>query len=343
MCALAFMDSFDHYATADITQKWPLAAFAGGGPTIEAGRGRRGTQSLRCSSNAMYVGRLFPPGATWIVGLSVRFDTAHPQTSPILDWSDGTTVQAQLAVNGVGQIELWRGTYTSGVLLARSTAAMGFNTTYYLEWLLTVSASAGVSTGRLDGIAVVSVTGAQTQTTASSLATRLRIGNLGVIVALGDLDIDDVYVCANQTTFLGDCRVDYLPPVGDGTHRAWTPSAGTAHYALVDELAPNGDTDYLGSLTPGARDTHTFATLPAMPNPVIRGVQHCATARKDDAGTRQLRSLVVSGATTQVGPTVHTLALSYVSYQELYESDPNTGAAWTTAAVNAVEAGVENQ
>lgn len=337
MCALVFMDSFDHYATADITTKWPLSQ----GVTIQAGGGRRGTNSLRCGGDTDFVARLFPPAATWIVGMSVRFASVPAlSATPLLDWSDGTTVQAAVRVNALGQVELCRG---SSVVLATSTVGLGLDTTYYLEWLLTIHASTGVSTVRIDGVPVVSVSSANTQMTATALATRLRAGNLAVTVGLIPLDLDDLYVCTNQTTFLGDCRVDYLPPTGDGTHRAWTPSAGTDHYAMVDDLTPNGDTDYLASITPGDRESHAFPALPSMPNPVIRGVQHCVNARKDDAGTRQLRSLVVSGATTRVGSTVHTLALSYVSYQELYETDPATGAAWTVSAINAIEAGVETQ
>jgi hypothetical protein len=338
MCALVFMDSFDHYATADISNKWPLTVGSG---SIAPGQGRRGTQSFRAGGDASYVARLFVPAPTWVVGMSLRFQSIFSAGAhPLLDWSDGNTPQAQVHVTTTGQLELRRGT---SVVLATSTVGLGFDTTYYLEWLLTIHGSAGVSTVRIDGVPVVSVSSANTQATGSALANRVRIGNLATATALIDLDIDDCYVCTNQTTFLGDCRVDYLPPTGDGTYQAWTPSAGTSHFALVDELAPNGDTDYLSNATPGARESHHFPSLPSMPNPQIRGVQHALCARKDDAGTRQVRSLLVSGATTQVGTTLHTMALSYVSYQELYEVDPQTGVAWTVPGVNALEAGVETQ
>lgn len=342
--ALVFMDSFDHYGSSDITEKWPLANAT---TTIVAGAGRRGTNALRCAGNFTYAGRLFTPGSTWTIGMSMRFVSSHPAVNPIMDWSDGSAGQAHVRVTGVGQIEICRGSTSTPVVLATSTVGLGFNTTYYLEWALTIHPSTGSSTVRVDGIPVVSASGVSTQGASTALANRLRVGNLESILALGNLDIDDLYVCnalgSVNTSFLGDCRVDYLPPVGDGTYRAWTPSSGTSHFALVDEVPPNDDTDYLGSVTAGDRDTQTFPTLPAMPNPVVRGVQHTVCARKDDAGTRLIRNLLLSGASTQVGSTAHTLALSYVTYQQLYESDPATGTAWTTAAVNAVEAGVENQ
>jgi hypothetical protein len=339
-----FVDSCDHYSTANITEKWPLSQSVAGNLTIQAGQGRRGTNAARSSANASFLGKLFPAAATWIVGMAARWQSAHPNTNPLMDWSDGTTIQAEVHITGVGQVQLRRG---DGTVLATSSVGLGFNTYYYIEWFLTVSNTGGVSTIRVDGIPVVSVSSADTQMSANATANRLRLGNLGSIVQLGNLDMDDVYVCngdgPRNTSFLGDCRVDYLPPNGDGTHRAWTPSAGMDHYALVDELAPNADTDYLGSSTTGAQETHTFPALPSMPNPVVKGVQHVANARKDDAGTRIIANMLLSGGTPAVGPTLHALALSYVCYAQLYETDPATGAPWTTTAVNALEAGVHNQ
>jgi hypothetical protein len=109
----------------------------------------------------------------------------------------------------------------------------------------------------------------------------------------------------------------------------------------VDEALPTDDTDYLSTLTSGARETHQMGNLPALPTPTIWGVQHCLNARKEDAGTCQVKSLLKSGATTQAGPTTQTLAATYAYYREIWVTDPATGLAWTPAALDAVEAGVE--
>ena len=111
----------------------------------------------------------------------------------------------------------------------------------------------------------------------------------------------------------------------------------------MDETAPNDDTDYILTSTAGARDTHTLGNLPVITSPTIRGIQHSISARKDDAGTRQIKSCLKSGATTQVHATTHTLSTSYLYYTSIWETNPDTAAAWTTSAIDGLEAGPENQ
>jgi hypothetical protein len=67
-------------------------------------------------------------------------------------------------------------------------------------------------------------------------------------------------------------------------------------------------------------------------------VQVATVARKDDAGSRSLRAVLKSGATTANDATLGTL---YAVYDDRFEVDPATGTAWTKAAVDARQAGVE--
>ena len=70
-------------------------------------------------------------------------------------------------------------------------------------------------------------------------------------------------------------------------------------------------------------------------------VAHVITiARKDDAGSRSLRAVLKSGATTANGAT-RVLSTSYAVYDAWFEVDPATGASWTKAGVDAIEAGAE--
>ena len=69
-------------------------------------------------------------------------------------------------------------------------------------------------------------------------------------------------------------------------------------------------------------------------------VQLATVARKDDAGSRSLRAVLKSGATTANGAT-RVLGTSYALYDDRFEVDPATGAAWTKVGVDALEAGVE--
>jgi hypothetical protein len=69
-------------------------------------------------------------------------------------------------------------------------------------------------------------------------------------------------------------------------------------------------------------------------------VQVATIARKDDAGGRSLRAVLKSGATTANGAT-RVLGTSYAVHEDRFEVNPATGAVWTKAGVDALQAGVE--
>ena len=72
----------------------------------------------------------------------------------------------------------------------------------------------------------------------------------------------------------------------------------------------------------------------------IMGKQHTALTRKVDAGDRALSLVLKSGAEVAVAsPAV--LGSSYSFIETMHEQDPATGAPWTPAAVEAVQAGLE--
>lgn len=339
---LRFIESFDHYATGDLAEKWTTNSFC----ALGSGNGRRSTNGMRQSSYNSWLGLDLDSQPTWIVGFALRI-TAYPTSGPagVLEWQDATALQGRILIGTDGTWSYQRGTTPVG---SASAATIALNTYTYVECRITFHDTAGSVAIRLNGTTVLSLTGIDTQNTANGSADRLRLGNHGSSSAFtfGTEDIDDVYVCDGMGTvnngFLGDCRVDVLRPTADGANSAWTPSAGTSHFALVDETTPNDDSDYLSTSTAGARDSQALGDLPSLTDMVVAGVQQCLSARKDDAGTREVKGLLKSGGTTQAGSVTHTLTTSYRYYRQITETDPATGAAWTEAAVNSLEAGAEN-
>ena len=63
-----------------------------------------------------------------------------------------------------------------------------------------------------------------------------------------------------------------------------------------------------------------------------------AYAQNSDTNPGSLGLTLKSGATTNEG-TAQALSSTAAYYRQLYETDPNTTAAWTNIAVNALEAG----
>ena len=61
-------------------------------------------------------------------------------------------------------------------------------------------------------------------------------------------------------------------------------------------------------------------------------------AKKSDAGTRNAQLRVKSGA-TEVGGTDTAINTVYTWLNRVDTVDPNTGAAWTASAINALQIG----
>jgi hypothetical protein len=128
-----------------------------------------------------------------------------------------------------------------------------------------------------------------------------------------------------------------LLPSGDTAQRDFSRSTGSTNFALVDEAVQNGDTDYVFSGTPNHQDLYDLGDLATTPSSIL-AVQSRMFAKKSDTGARSGQIWVKSGA-TEVGGTDTTLGTSYGWLARVDTVDPNTGAPWTAAAVNALQVG----
>jgi hypothetical protein len=108
--------------------------------------------------------------------------------------------------------------------------------------------------------------------------------------------------------------------------------------SLVNEPQQDATTTYLYSNNINDVDLYGISALPVTPTNVIATVVR-GYMQKSDAGTRTAALQLKSGATTVATPTV---VLSTSGWQWAYRidtTDPNTGVAWTPAAVNNVQIG----
>lgn len=340
--ALLFMDGFDHYATADFTKKWTSINAS---PQILPTSGRRGGGAARIDVyNTNLVFKTFPfTSNTWILGFAFNSGGGFGSAS-LAGILDGSTYQCELRTNSDGTMSVTRnGTALTG---GTSTRAMNAGTWNYIEWKVTIadSIAANSCVVRVNGEDWLSVAAGQDlKNSANAFANRIVIGGSGPI-SMTNLLFDDLYVCdqtgpAPYNNFLGDVRIDTLLPNGDGTYQAWSPSTGTTHYTCVDEN-PINTTDSVQTAGVGNRDSYTFQDLPALTGNVL-AVQTNIAAIKNDAGSRSVKTLVKSGATVSTG-TAQALNNSYLYYNDMFVNDPNTGTAWTQAAINAAEFGVES-
>jgi len=335
---LLFVDGFDHYATADIEKKWNTKNNT---PTITA-NGRRSGGSFRTTGNSQYVQKTFPTTSSWVIGFAFTCAALPTNAQGLAVLLDAGTVQCDLRLNIDGTLSVTRsGTAVTG---GTSSNAIAINTWYYIEWKVTIadSISANSCKVRVNGVDWLTVATSQDlKSTANASASQLRLG-MSTAGAPSSTDFDDLYVCnqsgSTNNDFLGDCRIDTLYPNGDGNYSDFTPSTGSTHYTLVDEVTPN-TSDYNDGGTVGHRDSYAFGNLAAITSQTVYAVQVNAAILKDDAGSKSAATFARSVATNTDGAgTALGTSQTYVS--QVFEQDPNAAAAWTESTVNAAEFGV---
>jgi hypothetical protein len=361
--ALLFMDSFDHYVTADMTEKWTQFLTAGGdvNPTIVAAAGRRGTFGLRAtqgSGGGRTIARTMTTSdPTCIVGFSFNQSTGNwsdPQQNASFDpattrFGGGSaflfqmrqagTTQVVIRVGATGTLEVYRG--SAGTLLGATTLVLSVATTYYIELKVVIHPSAGTVDVRVNGITVLALTGQNTRASASSTWDEAVFAHCVTNSANIVWDFDDAYIsdgagAAPWNGFLGDCRVDAFVPSAAGAVTQWTPLAGS-NYQNVDDAAPDDDATYNSTTVVGNIDTFVVPDA-ASAGATIRGVQVNLSAKKSDAGVCTIAPVVRHGTTNYPGADVAP-ATTYSNLSGVFQTNPGTSAAWVEADFNAAEFG----
>lgn len=329
--ALRWFDGFDTYPTADIALRYNIPG--GGSFQTVPGAGRFGSGALRnaISGGGEVLAKFFDDQPTWVVGVAYKFTPAGKATT-VIALQDSGNGQVELFMDSSNILTLRR----NGTVVATGTTTLLANTFYFLEFKATISGS-GSMEARIGGVSEVTFSG-NTDAQSSGHANRVC---LYYDQFQTQASYDDYYVCdgtgARNNTFLGDMRVEDLVPSAQGSHADFSHTGAASSLLAVNEAGEDGDTSYVWSNTVGDKETFTYPNLSSVPS-LIAGVQVVAVARKDDAGTRALTPLFRIGG---VDYPASQLALpdSYTYLGLLTELNPATGAPWTGADVNAVEAG----
>jgi len=341
--ALKKFDSFSHYLDLpSLIKKWPytndLYWFSLAGTAGRRGQGRINIPAV----NQHYIADAFGNHETWIVGAYISytgFANCHFQ------FVDSATPQVLLYQQADGRLSVYRGSTSN--LLGTTTGTMFLNgSKHYVEFKAKVHGSTGTFEVRVDGLSVLSGTGANTQQSANAYANTIRLGGTTGIPVGAGVYYEDVYICdgsgsAPCNDFLGDCKVVSTFPTGNGTTSNFVGSDAnsTDNYLLVYETTPN-TTNYLDSLTPNDVDLVNVTDISDTPS-VIYGVQTSLYVCKSDAGdVRTVADLIRSGGTNYPGAE-KTLGTDWVYLCEVHEKNPNTDAAWTKTNFNSAEFGVK--
>jgi len=260
---------------------------------------------------------------------------------------NATTVQVAISWSAQDNLlRAYRGTVASGTLLGASSASLASDVWRLIEvrWQAT-STTVGIVEVWLDGNRVINFSGDTTSSTVVGLQTvYLGCSNsvTGASTTATWLAFDDIAI--NDTTGTAnngrpqDGRILLLSPTGAGSSTQFT-RGGTdtgANWSQTSEVPPSM-TQYVLSATVADRDLYAAADLPVAVSG-INVVEELLLVQNSDAGAGSIGPTIRSGATTsELGPISLTNTVTYVTGR--WETDPNTSAAWTAAAVNALEIG----
>jgi len=321
-------ESFDNYSTAELnigvyTQFNQVSA------DVRYGTGR----SAQITGFGMNAKRTFSAITDpFFHGFAVTLELGQ---SANCKFYDGATEQFNVTFTpgaGTATVSVYRGATLLGT---SSPFYAAYSSWHYIEIGALLSETVGTVTVRVDEVEQLALTGVN-----NSAAATTNVSVVGWTAGGAVACIDDLYFLTDQgarnNTFLGEVRHQCLFVTADGSVNDWTASAG-ARYECVDEN-PSSMSEYIYDSTPG--NIQLFAMQDIVDSPdLFPSITVKFSVLKDDTSLREVASKLKSGATTVTGTTF--LVSSQVDWvRQVYETDPDTSAAWTEAGINAIEAGV---
>ncbi len=234
----------------------------------------------------------------------------------------------------------------SSVSLGRTIPIIGAGAYQHVEiYAKAGNGTAGAIEIRVDEVTRLNLTGVDTVYTASVEFSQVVFGFTATGgISWPTVDRADVYAngivddgsgCDN---FVGDVKSGYLAVNADTAQADFSLSSGVSGYALLDEAPPN-DADYISTTSSTARSDFGLGNGPANLSEILT-VRSFIRAYKDDAGTCTVAPSMKSGAVTATVPD-QPITTAFAYYDSNVPVDPNTGAPWTAAALNAASQVIE--
>lgn len=330
-CTLEFIDSFSHYATADIASKYNYMDGTLGLTIDNSGRGSSKCLLYTTPGYSRTVGRTVTQTQYPVIGAAFKF-AGPTATDCYIEFRDVNTVQCFVNLNRDGTFSIKRGS----TVLGTSVGALSANVWYFIEFRAKIDNSAGSAELVVNGVSWINLTGINTRSTANNYSNVFDI-LIGSTTASRVCDLYYGRGTGVSGDFLGDVSVKAYFPNGVGALSQFTPIPAGDNYTNVDDTTPDGDTTYVTTSGIGLIDTYTFQDLVSVSG-IIYGVQDDLYARKDDAGTRMVCNIYRYGGVNYSGAPI-SLTDTYLYNLTIRQNSPVTGTRWTTAEFNDGEFG----
>src|SRR3990167_177041 len=336
----AFQESWDLYPDKEtagygLRSTWTNLGFDFDASVGEMAAGRFGGQGYTADTAGGLGGaqRLIPSTNSIILGTAIKIASAPTDNKEILRIISGTgAIQLRLWLDLLGRLHAGPSTASSvgnsDAIALRATTWEFMEIRYYLHDTL------GIIQVKVNGDLILNLENVDTKGDASADIAGVQLIVHGTRYAT----FDDVYCDYDSLVWVGEGRISEFYMNADTVDKDFTPSVGTDNFATLDEVIAN-ITDYNSSSTPGALDLFTHQAMAFDPVNIF-SVQISMLAAKDEAGTRVMRSKLVTGATTQDGPD-RFLAQSFAFLRDIYETNPDTALPWTRITFNNAKVGYE--
>jgi hypothetical protein len=298
---------------------------------------RSGARSLYGSSAAATCMRDFTASSAVYVRVG-WYTIAGGVNGHIFTLRKGTTVICTVVSNVDGSFSVFVSTATLAF-----TTAVGLwvtSTHYLLELYLNIADAAGTLTLKVDGIQRGTFSG-DTKPGADTQVDRISFQNNSAYnFYIDDFGLNDTAGGVDDS-WLGDGKIIGIKPNAAGNYTQWTPSAGS-NWQNVDEVPHTSDTDYNSESLASDKDSYNLEAC-GLTSVTIKRAWIEMVARNTVADGSQARMFLRAGGTDyndSVG--ARTLTASYARYVSgQWTTDPSDAAAWTTADLDALEAGIE--
>lgn len=332
--ALVYADSFDHqdlnrYDAWTSGTGWESGR--GGGSAIQSEIRGIGSGNI----GSWHINDLGNSGNTLVIGLASWVDDWNNQDGGIyyMEQAGGGGTDWLRVGGGYGQWNLW---VRGGVLVVSGgTPATGqWN---WIEVKVTFATSGGYAEMRVNGTVIGTYSG-----DTGSVTPRAWRSPMGGSDGVRDGKVDDLVIMDGTGTtmndFIGDSRVEFLQPTGDGNVIELTGSDGDQvnNYDNVNESLPN-TADYNGSTGVGDTDLYTLTNLSTAATYTVYGVQVVGYVGKTPGVTRFGRLVALEGTSTSLGSSVG-LSTAY-AYEYIPLSVTPGGSTWTQNSFNNLQIG----
>lgn len=254
--------------------------------------------------------------------------------SPAFYWLDaGNAEIARMYVQTTGQLVY---VIAGGATYTSTSPVVTANAWYHLE--VKQNTSGGTFEVRVEGVPVTGLVLTGLTFVNTNLCAQVRNG-----CASGGATIN-IYQKDNHTwdgsgstnnNFLGSVVAGSFNPTSDIALN-WTLVGGASGSAALSNVPALDTTQYIQAATPAP--SPYSANLSDLPPNVtsIKALMTFVRATKTDGGDGNLQSGIISGAATGLGAN-RAITSAYTYWRDMFETDPNTSAAWTVAAANAAK------